>query len=233
MRNASTGSRRSARPARGWFPLAVGALGLSLVLAPAAAASTPVKAAPKAGPARHVFVINLENKSFDETWGAGTAAQYLATTLRHQGQFLPNYYGIGHVSLPNYVAQISGQGPSMSTQTDCVTYTDFASTGTGPLGQALGDGCVYPTSVQTIADQLTAKGLTWKSYQEDMANSATEAKTCRHPTIGSADSTVVARSGDQYATRHNPFVYFHSIIDTPACATNVVDLSVLPTDLTS
>ena len=30
--------------------------------------------------------------------------------------------------------------------------------------------------------------------------------------------------GDQYAARHNPFVYFHSIIDSADCAANVVDL---------
>ena len=29
--------------------------------------------------------------------------------------------------------------------------------------------------------------------------------------------------GDQYAARHNPFIYFHSIIDQPAyCAQHVV-----------
>ena len=60
-----------------------------------------------------------------------------------------------------------------------------------------------------------------------MANSATEPKTCRHPAIGSVDPTLLARKGDQYATRHNPFVYFHSIIDSPACASDVVDLDQL------
>ena len=32
----------------------------------------------------HVFVINLENKSFRTTWGAQSAAPYLARTLRGQ-----------------------------------------------------------------------------------------------------------------------------------------------------
>jgi hypothetical protein len=36
-----------------------------------------------------------------------------------------------------------------------------------------------------------------------------------------------------YATRHNPFVYFHSIIDEPACAARVVDLKRLASDLQS
>jgi hypothetical protein len=36
---------------------------------------------------------------------------------------------------------------------------------------------------------------------------------CRHPMIGAPDDTQKARIGDQYATRHDPFVYFHSMID--------------------
>jgi hypothetical protein len=220
---------RSHRRRRAWI---VASLALGVLVVPLQAVASAAKA-PPTGPAKHVFVIMLENESYNTTWSAGSAAPYLATTLRRQGVLLTNYYGIGHVSLPNYVAEISGQGPSLSTQGDCTTYKDFTATGTGTLGQVLGDGCVYPSSVKTIADQLTAKGLTWKSYQEDMANSTTEPTTCRHPVLGSPDPTVVARLGDEYATRHNPFVYFHSIIDSPSCAANVVDLKALPADLAS
>src|SRR5262249_4126370 len=97
---------------------------------------------------------------------------------------------------------------------------------------ALGKGCVYPKNVKTIGAQLTAKGKTWKQYAEDMAKSPTQ-KTCRHPAIGAKDTTIVPTKTDMYATRHVPFVYFHSVIDGPLCKTNVVDLSVLNTDLTS
>ncbi len=48
---------------------------------------------------------------------------------------------------------------------------------------------------------------------QDMGNAPAEPQACRHPAIGDADDTQTARAGDQYATRHNPFVYFHSIID--------------------
>ena len=34
-----------------------------------------------------------------------------------------------------------------------------------------------------------------------------------------------------YATRHNPFVYFHSLIDSPACDANVVDFVRFDVDL--
>jgi hypothetical protein len=184
-------------------------------------------------PIRHVFVINLENESYQDSWAVASPAVYLNKTLRPQGQLLTQYYGIGHASLDNYIAQISGQAPNPETQADCVTYKEFVATGSGAYGQALGAGCVYPKSVLTIADQLDAAGNTWKSYQEDIANSATEPKTCRHPAIGAGDPTVVARKGDMYATRHNPFVYFHSVIDEPSCAKNVVGLDAMTTDLQS
>jgi phosphatidylinositol-3-phosphatase len=190
------------------------------------AAPTPVRLG-------HAFVINLENENYDATWGVGSKALYLNGTLRPMGQLLTQYYGIGHASLDNYIAQISGQAPNPDTQADCVNYVEFQSTGVGPYGQALGKGCVYPASVKTIADQLDAAGKTWKGYMQDIGNSATQPKTCRHPKIGETDTTVIPTATDMYATRHDPFVYFHSIIDSPQCAPRVVGLDALATDLRS
>ena len=46
-----------------------------------------------------------------------------------------------------------------------------------------------------------------------------ESATCGHPTAGTGDQTASATAGDGYASRHDPFVYFHSIIDNTAeCA---------------
>jgi phosphatidylinositol-3-phosphatase len=39
--------------------------------------------------------------------------------------------------------------------------------------------------------------------------------------------------GDSYATRHDPFMYFHSINDSPVCAQSVVNLNKLTSDLQS
>ena len=181
----------------------------------------------------HVFVVNLENKDYRATWGRGSPATYLNATLRPQGLVLTRYFGTAHHSLPDYIAQISGQGPSEQTQADCPEFTEFVRTGTGAFEQALGDGCVYPSSVITIADQLDAAGLAWKAYQEDIESSATAATTCRHPKLGGTDRTLTARRGDQYATRHNPFMYFHSVIDSPTCGDKVVGLDALARDLTT
>ena len=91
----------------------------------------------------------------------------------------------------------------------------------------MGQGCVYPASVPNLASQLTSSGRTWKGYMEDMG------APCRHPALGSIDGTQTAKVGDQYAARHNPFVYFASITASADCSTRDVDLSRLPTDLAS
>jgi hypothetical protein len=182
-------------------------------------------------PVGHVFVINLENKGFDTTFGPDSPAPYLAGTLRGTGMLMTQYYGIAHNSLPNYIAQISGQGPNPQTQGDCPVYTDFVGVTTLAPQQAVGQGCVYPAAVPTIADQLGGAGLQWRGYMEDMASTPGEALTCRHPALGGLDTTQTARPADQYAARHNPFVYFHGIIDSPECAENDVPLTALPSDL--
>jgi hypothetical protein len=207
---------------------------LTMFAALVAGAVTPANAATrtfKLSSVHHVFVINLENEGFDQTWSATSPAAYLNNTLRPQGALLTQYYGIGHNSLPNYIAQISGQAPNPQTQGDCQIYSDFTQVATAANGQAVGTGCVYPTAVPTIADQLTAQRLRWKGYMEDMGNSASESATCGHPALNSQDQTQSARVGDQYAARHDPFVYFHSIIDSTQCAADVVPLTRLPADL--
>ncbi len=182
---------------------------------------------------KHVFVIVLENENGETTFGPSPPAPYLAHTLARAGAYVPNYYGIGHASLDNYIAMVSGQPPNLVTQSDCQTFSEVAPGTLRSDGIAVGQGCVFPSRVKTVANQLEAKRYTWRGYMEDMANAVSSGApaTCRHPTIGAVDTTQAARSDDQYATRHDPFVYFHSIIDHPTCGRNVVDLRRLSGDL--
>jgi phospholipase C len=90
-----------------------------------------------------------------------------------------------------------------------------------------GTGCVYPASVPTLAGQLSSAGKTWKGYMEDMGT------PCQHPEPGSKDDHHKAKEGDQYATRHNPFVYFEEITSSPDCQKNVVDYTHFADDLKS
>jgi len=102
--------------------------GLLALVAGSTPASTAATDLSKPPPVRHVFVINLENLGYDETFGPDSPAPYLSRTLRGKGQLLTQYYGTAHNSLPNYLAQVSGQGPNPQTQGDCQVYSDFVDT---------------------------------------------------------------------------------------------------------
>jgi hypothetical protein len=61
---------------------------------------------------------------------------------------------------------------------------------------------------------------------------ARESASCGHVAIGAMDRTNRATAQDQYADKHDPFVYFHSIIDDPVhCGRHVVSLDHLEQDL--
>jgi hypothetical protein len=217
------------------------------------------RAAVPPGAIKHVIVIDLENESFDSTFGPNSPAVYLNQVLLKQGELIPNYYATSHVSLGNYVSQVSGQATTPSTNNDCLNFSNPAhivgtftnvtpgtDAGAQFPGQVVGDGCVFPgpTSsshgAQTIGDQLEARHgsggphLTWREYAQDMGDVAARdggtpdplgGTTCAHPTVGGADMAISAAPADQYATRHDGFVYFHSVIDNQAyCDTHVVPL---------
>ncbi len=215
---------------------AVVVLGVGLGLSPAVAshgAQAAAQTQPRlprptyVPPVKHVFVINIENKGYDETWGPTSTAPYLAHKLRKQGVLLNSYYGTAHNSLPNYLAQISGQAPNAATQGDCQTYTPFVSS--GPVQapqQQVGAGCVYSRSVRTLPRQLTNHGLSWKGYMQQAGGN------CVHPRLGAADTTQHATKGHNYAVRHNPFMYFRSITSRQFyCRHHVRRLGDLKTDL--
>jgi phosphatidylinositol-3-phosphatase len=232
---------------------------LLLAAVPAAAKSHPlvvVRAALPPGKINHIIVIEFENEGYETTFGPGSVATYLNGPLRQKGELLQNYYATGHNSLDNYIAQISGQAPTEDTQADCadngfayanvVPGTPDPDQATNP-GQVDGEGCVYPSAVQTIAGQLDAKFppnrkthvASWRAYEQDMGSTPTRdggvpdptgGTDCGHPAVGATDTAEVATSVDQYTTRHNPFVWFHSVIDNVAeCDANVVPLGTLST----
>jgi hypothetical protein len=220
--------------------LATGSAVLAVLAAtvPAAAAVTSGPVGPGLG-IRHVFVIVLENESFAASYETNPNP-YLPKTLRRQGTLLTQYFGTGHLSNDNYLAMVSGQAPNPQTQGDCQNYVGFAPSPAvfATDGQAVGAGCVFPPNVPTLADQLESAGKTWHGYMQSMGNDLTrEPDRCGVPTAsfgtGMPDGTQSAAANDQYAARHNPFVYFHSLIDSGSCERNVVPLPHLAADLAS
>jgi phosphatidylinositol-3-phosphatase len=175
---------------------------------------------------RHIFVIVLENEDYESTFGSPGEDPYLAQTLPAEGALLENYYATGHESNDNYVSLVSGQPPNPDNQADCQDFNDFLGGRMLEDGVEEGIGCVYPAEVPNIGTQLSARKRKWKAYEQDMGNDPErEAAACAHPEVNAIDGTQKAVEGDGYASRHDPFVYFHAVIDNHSyCDEHVVAL---------
>lgn len=216
---------------------------------------TPAKSKPASQPQRkeqkapttlpaikHVFVIVLDDVPYAESFGPEGRSHYLSHTLEAKGELLERYYAVAHQQLADGIALISGQGPTEQTAADCPTYAEISPADSAADEQVTGSGCVYPADVKTIASQMTAKHLTWKAYVQAIGDGGTEASSaCYHPQLGAADPTAAlglpttnaAAGGVASATFRDPFVYFRSVTDSHACATDVVGVEGLDGDLHS
>ncbi|MGH2835637.1 MAG: alkaline phosphatase family protein [Solirubrobacteraceae bacterium] len=197
---------------------------------------------------KHVFVVMLSDQPYATAFGPASEAHYLTGTLEKQGTMLERYYGVAQAGLAGTIGLLSGQGPTEATAANCPTYTNLASTGTGPNGQVLGQGCVYPSSTGTLPGQMAAKKLTWKAYVEGIDEGGSTPAACAHPALGAGDPSAAAAglgtTGPQplaqeqsssagYQTWRNPFVYFQGITASASCAANDVGMSALKGDLSS
>jgi phosphatidylinositol-3-phosphatase len=216
-------------------------------------AAQPARSVPQARAARqafllsqikHVWVIELENKGYPQSFGDPAADPYLARTLPREGALLTNYYAIGHNSADNYIAQISGQAPNILTQEDCPLWVPLPDVTVGPYRQVLGPegGCVFPASVPTLGNQLSARNLSWTAYLEDMGNdssrdgtvSTAQGPACGHPGTWGIDHTQTATKTDQYAVRHEGFMFFRSVTaNEKYCAAHMLSLRPLASDLSA
>ncbi|MGH3010093.1 MAG: alkaline phosphatase family protein [Gaiellaceae bacterium] len=151
-------------------------LTLVVVVALAAAAAVP-GAKPVHGPCgwrakpparwRHVVWIWMENESYDQVIGKASG-RYL-TQLAHVCGVATNYAAVSHPSLPNYIAATSGS----------------------TWGIADDDPpAAHPIARPSIFSQVSAAGLSWRSYEESMP------------------SNCALSSAGLYAVKHNPAAYY-------------------------
>ena len=160
------------------------ALGVLAAVVVAFMAPVPTTAATAVPPLQHIFVVVLENQSYDAVAGS-PAAPYL-NQLAAQNALLRQYYGVGHVSLGNYIGMTDGERPDTDTKTDCVSKY-----------------CVRPN--RNVADQLEEAGKSWMAYMGSML------VPCQHPRVAGLPDPYQS----PYATRHNPFVYYDDIVNDP------------------
>jgi len=116
--------------------------------------------------------------------------------------------------------------PIYGTGTDAATPAiDYSNETTGPPGDIDIDGmksyAANPNTVgMTIADELVAAGLTWKSYQESLPPGGAENVDNADPFYSNLDDLTTALPGEKqtqsnlvalYAVKHNPFAYFQIV----------------------
>jgi hypothetical protein len=176
--------------------VAAAAVAIPVVSAGADNSTAPDQTGIAPGKIKHVWLIILENKSYDASFTGLNKNTYLWQQLPKQGAILKNYYGTGHFSLDNYISLVSGQATQPDTQADCPYYDKFSGTTDtsggslaanpdyGQFASAQGinaaagsNGCVYPASVPTLFNQLDAAHVSWKGYAQDLGNPDTEGPT--------------------------------------------------------
>ncbi|MDA4129898.1 MAG: alkaline phosphatase family protein [Thaumarchaeota archaeon] len=144
---------------------------------------------------QHVIIIMMENESYRAIFGTpnGTYEQQLAQKYSSAG----NYYAItSQASLPNYLGILGGY------------YFHFKNTNNDPTK-------TNGINAFNLVDLLEAKGLTWKSYNQDIP------KPCYQKDFGPSNYTV----------HHDPFVYFNDIRHNDKKCDNVVGFDQLFTAL--
>jgi phosphatidylinositol-3-phosphatase len=137
----------------------------------------------------HVAVIVMENEEYGDIIGSRQTPFIDALARRYA--LARSMYATTHPSLPNYLALTGGS--TFGIDSDC---TDCRVAGKSSL-----------------ADQLSAAGISWKAYMEDLPHSC-----YRGPGAG------------EYAKKHDPFMYYTRIADSPAQCRHVVPLTRLAGD---
>ncbi len=140
---------------------------------------------------RHVMLIVLENREYGSV--IGNAAAPYVNALASRFGLATQAYATTHPSLPNYISLISGSTYGITD--DCTSCSV--------------DG-------ETLADQLSAHGIEWRAYFEQMPSACFKG----------------ASSGG-YAKKHDPFIYFRNLGADPSLCNRLVPYSQLAVDLQS
>jgi hypothetical protein len=167
---------------------------------------------------QHIFVIIEENHERSAIIG-NPAAPNFNRLANAYGQ-ATNFFGVTHPSEPNYVAGIGGDYFGIQDD-DAYNCQSNATLPPPPVG---GPGCgsVYATppgypkhtiSGPNLAQQLDSAGLSWKGYFQSM------------PSPGFL-GTCAPGTGSQclYASKHNGFINFASVQNSPADLNKMVPL---------
>jgi hypothetical protein len=154
---------------------------------PVAAGGSPAASSVYAGIDRIVVVV-MENHSYNAIVNSAKMP-YLNSLIAKYG-LATNYTGVAHPSEPNYLALFSGDT------------------------QGVTDDAVYNFSGRNLADQLEAKGRTWRVVAENVPLGCFTGAT----SYGGPDGP------GWYARKHEPAIMFTGIAGNPTRCARITDL---------
>jgi len=161
----------------------------------------------------------------------GRGCVFPATVSTLADQFAANrltwraYIG-GQTTPPaDQTAPVAATTTTLTTTTP--TTTTPTTTMTTPTTTTPTTATTTPTATATTPTTTTTTPTTTTTTPTTSAVGA-----CSHPQLGATDpSAGTVTPPNDYATWRNPFMYFHSVIDSATCATSNVGLDQLATDL--
>ena len=193
------------KPRNDFRPVAAVLFALLLSLFVGSCGSGSAHSGPLAFPhSNHVFVVMEENRGYAELFPSGSPSDctssgmpYLCDLANKNGTAL-NFYSNMHGSLEAYLFLTSASGWRRSP---------FKCNGTR---------CASPGAItgDTLVRALSASGLTWRGYFEDM------------PSQGYMKGNVGA-----YADKHNPFKWYSDVASSSAEQDNMYPFPVFASDL--
>lgn len=149
----------------------------------------------------HVFVIMMENHSLDAM--SPSLAPYIHQLIQRDG-YDSWYFGVTHVSLPNYVALLSG-----STHH---THSDNPNQTFGGV---------------TLSEQLTAHHISWQAAMQSLPQVGYSGNW--YPEKPGTNPVLMPKNA-LYAKKHDPFMLFPQIAKHQAA--HIVPLATLTHELT-
>jgi hypothetical protein len=164
-----------------------------------------------------IFVVLMENNSWSSIQGSGSAMYINGLLMDPEASYATQYFDNpngDHPSEPNYVW--------LEAATDVFSDAKYPSAFKSDNDPSASNSTA---STAHLATMLTAKGVTWREYAEDISGS----------------DCPIASSGN-YATKHVPFLFFQDIVGSPptqmptagvndACKPNIRPYTELATDL--
>jgi hypothetical protein len=173
---------------------------------------------------KHVFLIALSTPSYATLFGAKVTTDPYLQTLSKKGALLAGYRTLGGGELADQIAMLTGQPPNADTRAGCPSYKAFPASAepNAKTGIVPGNGCVYPDTALSLADETDSSHVDWDAYIEALGSSA-----CPTPNANASMADEYPGTEAAYDPWHNPFIFFGSLEQDGGCFESDLALSAL------